>query len=121
MKYVRLYPDQKGETHFADVNLELTENDYRPPAPVLYVSHAFETEAFQFVRLPAGWSGQRINPPEPQFFICLKGSVEITASDGQKRTIAAGDAVKMEDVEGKGHRTSVKGADDCIAAVIPVA
>jgi uncharacterized cupin superfamily protein len=51
----------------------------------------------------------------------LKGHLEVTASDGEKRTFGPGDSLLMEDVAGKGHSTRVKGADECIAAIIPVA
>jgi hypothetical protein len=43
--------------------MELSESDYRPPAPVMFVSHAYEADALQFVKLPAGWVGNGIHPP----------------------------------------------------------
>jgi quercetin dioxygenase-like cupin family protein len=119
MQYVRIYSDDKGETHFASVTLQLNEADYRPPAPLLYVSHAFETDAVQFVRIPPGWVADTIHPPEHQFFICLKGQIEVTVSDGDKRTFGPGDTVLMEDVSGAGHRSRV-GAEECISAIVPV-
>jgi quercetin dioxygenase-like cupin family protein len=110
----------KGESHFERVTLDLSEADYRPPAPALFVSHAFDTGGLQFVSLPAGWIGKSICPPQRQFLICLSGQIEVTASDGKKRTFGPGDSVLMEDVSGKGHRTRVKGSNECIAAIIPV-
>ena len=121
MQYVHLKADNGGESHFEEVNLDLSEADYRPPAPVLFVSHSYQADGLQFIRLPAGWTGNSIHPPKAQFLICLKGNLEVTASDGEKRTFGPGDSIMMEDISGKGHRTHVKGADDCIAAVIPIA
>lgn len=118
MQYLRLHADDKGETHFDRVTLQLTEADYRPPAPLLFVSHAYGCDALQFVRLPAGWAAEAIQPPKRQFLICLKGQLEVTASDGERRTLAIGDAVLMEDVAGKGHRSRVKGAEECISAIV---
>jgi|SRR5665647_180405 quercetin dioxygenase-like cupin family protein len=120
MQYVRLYSDDKGETHFAAVTLQLNEADYRPPAPLLHVSHAYEAGAVQFVRMPSGWVGNAIHPPKHQFLIGLKGSLEITTSDGKSRTFGPGDTVLMEDVSGKGHRSRVKGAEEFISAIIPI-
>lgn len=120
MKYVRLYSDEGGETHFAPITLELNEADYRPPAPLLYVSHSYESHAVQFVRMPSGWTANAIHPPERQFLICLKGHLDVTVSDGESRTFGPGDTVLMEDVSGKGHRSRVKGAGECISAIIPV-
>ena len=121
MRYVRLKADSAGESQFEQVTLDLNEADYRPPAPMLFVSHSYQADGLQFVRLPSGWAGESIHPPKAQFLICLKGHLEVTASDGDKRTFGPGDSILMEDISGKGHRTRVKGTDDCIAAVIPIA
>jgi hypothetical protein len=96
------------------------EADYRPPAPLLFVSDAHESGLIQFVRMPAGWIGQSITVPRTQFFICLEDKGEITVSDGEKRRLAVGDVVLMEDSSGMGHRTRVIGARDCIAAIAPL-
>ena len=121
MRYVRLKADKAGESRFEQVTLDLTEADYRPPAPLLFVSHSYQADGLQFVRLPAGWAGESIHPPKAQFLICLKGHLEVTVSDGEKRTFGPGDSVLMEDVAGEGHRTRVKGTEECVAAIIPMA
>ena len=120
MKYVRLHADKNGHTHFEDAVLKLDQADYRPPAPMMFVSHAYPSDGIQFIRLPSGWAADSINPPKKQFLICLQGHLEVTASDGKTRNFGPGDSVLMEDVDGKGHRTRVKGAKECLAAVIPV-
>ncbi len=120
MRYVRLYVDAKGETHFEQVPEKFDETDYRPPAPPIFVSHAFQSGALQFVRAPAGWVGKNINPPQHQFFFCLQGQLEIRVSDGEKRTLSPGDVVLMEDSSGKGHSSHVTGAKDLIAAVVSI-
>jgi uncharacterized cupin superfamily protein len=74
----------------------------------------------QFIRLPAGWGADAIQIPKKQFVICVTGQIEITASDGTTRGFGPGDAVLMEDVDSKGHRTRVKGDAEFDAAVIPV-
>jgi quercetin dioxygenase-like cupin family protein len=120
MQYVRLYADEKGETHFEQVLLDLTEADYRPPAPPMFVSRAYQADALQFIRIPSGWVGEHIHPPKHQFLLCLEGKLEITASDGEKRNFGPGAAVLMDDTSGKGHHSRVKGSKDWIAAVVPV-
>jgi hypothetical protein len=120
MRYVRLIADDKGETHFRDEELEMTEADYRPPAPLLFVSHAHESSAIQFVRLPAGWVGESFTVPSKQFLICVAGKLGVTVSDGESRTFRTGDVVQMEDTHGKGHTTRVDASQDCIAAVAPI-
>ena len=120
MKYVRLHADKNGNTHFEDTALKLDEADYRPPAPLMFVSHAYTTDGMQFIRLPSGWAAESVQVPKKQFLICLKGQLELTASDGKTRSFGPGDTVLMEDSDGKGHRTRVKGDGECLAAVIPV-
>jgi hypothetical protein len=120
MRYIRLYADEAGKTHFEQATVELNEADYRPPAPLLFVSHAYPAGALQFVRAPSGWVGESINPPQHQFLFCLQGRLEISASDGEKRSFGPGDAVLMEDTSGKGHRSRVIGSHDWIAAIVPV-
>jgi hypothetical protein len=120
MKYVRLHADKNGDTHFADATIALDEADYRPPAPLAFVSHAYQTDGMQFVRLPSGWAADSIQVPKKQFLICLKGHLEVTASDGKTRSFGPGDTVLMEDVGGKGHRTRVSSAGECLAAIIPI-
>jgi quercetin dioxygenase-like cupin family protein len=90
------------------------------PAPPIFVSHAFEAEALQFVRAPAGWVGEHIYPPERQFFFCLQGHLEVRASDGEKRTLGPGDVMLMEDSSVKGHSLRVTGIKDLIAAIVSV-
>jgi hypothetical protein len=66
--------------------------------------------ALQFVRLPAGWAGENICPPQHQVFDCLEGQqLQIRASDGKKQTFGPGDAVLVEDTSGRGHRSREKG------------
>jgi hypothetical protein len=120
MRYVRLYADAKGESRFVQVPEKFDETDHRPPAPPIFVSHAFEAEALQFVRVPAGWVGENICPPERQFFFCLQGQLEIRAGDGEKRTLHPGDVMLMDDASAKGHSSRVTGAKDLIAAIVSI-
>ncbi len=38
MKYVRVYADATGESHFQDLEMALTPVDFAPPAPPINVS-----------------------------------------------------------------------------------
>jgi hypothetical protein len=84
VKYVRLHADKNGNTHIDDAVIKLDEADYRPPAPVLFVSHAYPSSGMQFIRLPSGWAADSVQVPKKQFLICLKGHLEVTASDGTR-------------------------------------
>ena len=73
MRYVRLKADNAGESHFEQATLDLNEADYRPPAPLLFVSHSYPADGLQFIRLPSGWTGESIHPPKGAVFNLLKG------------------------------------------------
>ena len=120
MNYLRLHADKNGKSRFEQASLKLDEPDYRPPAPTAFVSHSYQTDSLQFVRLPSGWNADAVNPPSKQFLIGLKGHIEITAGDGEKHSIGPGDRVLMEDVDGSGHHARVKGDGEFLGAVIPV-
>ena len=38
MKYVRMYGDSNGESHFEDVHVDFALGDYSPPTPPVHVS-----------------------------------------------------------------------------------
>jgi hypothetical protein len=120
MQYVRLYADKRGDTHFSEADLALDEADYRPPAPLLFVSHVFQSGLLQFVRPPSGWTGEGIHPLKRQFLICLEGHLDGTVSDGEKRSFGPGDRVLTEGVDGKGHPSHARGAHDCVVAIVPI-
>jgi hypothetical protein len=54
--YTRLYTTSDGESHFEDVEIELTLTDYAPPAPPLGLSSFSPATEFGFMNAPAGWS-----------------------------------------------------------------
>jgi quercetin dioxygenase-like cupin family protein len=106
-KYVRLYTDENGESHFTEANVGLSPTDFAPPAPPLGVSDGYDAERMIFVGGPTGWAGDWHVAPKRQFVICLTGEFEITASDGESRAFRSGDILLLEDVTGKGHKTRI--------------
>ena len=120
MRYVRLKIDNAGESHFEQATLDLNEADYRPPAPLTFVSHTYLADGFQFIRLPSGWAeNQSIHPRSIPYL--LEGP---TRSDGQRRRkadIRSG----QQRVDGGCHRerssNACQGHGRVIAAIIPIA
>src|SRR2546425_10562900 len=98
MKIHRLYADEKGQSHFQDVEIEFKEQ-----------SRAGRMSA----RLPAsGIIFRQVAPdydldwhpaPRRQYIVNLDAGVQITASDGEARRIGAGEVILVEDTWGKGH------------------
>ena len=98
MRIHNLYTDANGESHFRDIEVEWVEErrgsklSKRLPANGIIFR---ETQAEHDV----DWHPA----PRRQYIINLDAGVEITASDGEKRTIGAGEVFLVEDVTGKGH------------------
>ena len=118
MRYVKLYADDAGESHWSDIDIRLAPRSFAPPAQDIEVSDPEPARQVMFLRLRAGWN-EPIHPtPVRQKLICLAGSIKVTASDGETRDIAKGDVWHMEDKHGKGHHTMVTSDVDFEAVII---
>ena len=119
--YPRLYSDASGESHFEDVEFELTSTDYTPAAPPLFLSDITATTQFRFMQAPAGWTSDwHISSARTMFFV-LAGEWEVTASDGESRRFSAGSTLLVEDTNGRGHSSRVISKEDSLAAMIELA
>ena len=105
MRYPRISSDSIGESHFSDVELETRPAIYAPPAPPFDVSEYLPATRVVFALLPEGWYGDLHPAPHRQFAFVLAGEVEVRASDGETRSLTAGDVLFMEDTTGRGHAT----------------
>jgi hypothetical protein len=100
MRIHNLYVDDKGETHFRDIEVEWVEErnatkySKRFPASGILFGEAFPTYDLDWH--PA---------PRRQYIINLDAGVRVTASDGESRVIGAGEVFLVEDTTGKGHRS----------------
>lgn len=120
--YVRLFADEQGESHFAEVEVELGPVDFAPPAPPLHVAALFPTTGCGFVCGPVDWDGQVPHPsPRRQLFCNLRGEYEVTASDGTTRRFLAGSLLLLEDTTGKGHSTRITSDDDALLVAVALA
>ena len=118
MKYVRLYADEDGESHFEDVEVELAPTDYAPPAPPINVSNPVPAGQLIFLAVPPGWIGDWHPSPTRQFMLFTIGELEIETSDGDVRLCKQGDVCLGEDVHGRGHRSRVVGDSDVSAVIV---
>ncbi len=118
VKFKKLYSDAQGESHWKDIEVELEEQSFAPPAKAIEISKPEAVKQTMFLRLKKGWD-EPIHPtPVAQKLICLSGSVRVTASDGEFRDIGPGDVWHMEDKHGKGHHTVVTSDDDFLSMIV---
>ena len=121
MRYLRLYADAAGESHFEDVTVEMRQVEYVPGRPLIDLSNPHAATGALFARVPAGWQGDAHPSPRRQLVVPLTGEVDMTASDGEVRRIGPGIACLIEDTTGKGHSTQTVGAIEWSVVVIPLA
>ena len=103
-----LYCDGDGESHFRDVEIELSE-----PRLSGLLSKPQSVSTLMFRQVPPGVFLDWHNAPRRQYAIVLDGSVEFTTSDGEARVLGAGQVLLVEDTTGKGHQAkSLDGPPD---------
>ena len=121
LTYARLYADANGESHFEDIEVELTSTNYAPPAPPLDLSAFTRASQFGFMNAPAGWASDwHVSSARNMFFV-LSGEWEVTASDGETPRFPPGHALLVEDTTGKGHSSRVVSTIDSLAALVQLA
>ncbi len=105
MKIHRLYADKDGESHFEDVEVQLTE-----ATRAGRLSARLPATGIIFREVPPDYDLDWHPAPRRQYIINLDAGVELTASDGETRRIGAGEVVLVEDTWGKGHLSKALGA-----------
>ena len=118
MKYVRVYADTTGESHYEDTAAEMFPQHVTPPAPPSSFSAVRSATGVAFAHFPAGWEGDWHPAPRRQYFVVLTGECESETSDGDRRSHSAGSVVLLEDTTGKGHRARVVGDGEVLAMVV---
>ncbi len=119
-RYVRLYADSEGESHFSDEEMELRSVSFAPPTPPVTLSAFTPTKQFALLVVPAGWIGDWHTAPHRAFQLLLVGEMEIRVSDGEVRRAGPGSILFEEDTTGKGHAGRNIG-DDALVAVVQLA
>ncbi len=118
IKYVRVYADSIGESHFEDLTIDLNEIDFAPPAPPIFTSDLNPSSKHGFASVLPGWESEWHPAPKRQFMIYLSGTIEAEVSDGEIRQFGPGSITLVEDTTGKGHKSRVIGSEQVIGVVI---
>ncbi len=118
VRYARVYADSEGESHLEELELDLVESNYAPPAPPLWPSAFFPAVGYHLLKAPASWSGDWHPVPRRQIFFYLKGQSIVEVGDGDCRELGPGDILLAEDTRGRGHRSWAVGDEDILAAVV---
>ncbi|WP_312171916.1 hypothetical protein [Chryseobacterium sp.] len=100
MKITRIFSDEKGESHFEDLEIPLINQ-----GEIGYLSENFEVKRLQFRKVSADYDYDFHHAPQKQFIVLLNGGVEIETSLGELRQFQTGEILLVEDTVGKGHKT----------------
>lgn len=98
MRIHNLYADEKGESHWRDIEIEWEET-----RNFSKMSRRLPAAGVIFRQTSGDYDLDWHPAPRRQYIINLDGGVRITASDGEAREIGAGEVILVEDVFGKGH------------------
>jgi hypothetical protein len=93
-----LFADEKGETHFRDIDVE-----WFSEGPEGRVSKRLPATGIIFRTTPSSYNYDWHTAPRRQYVINLDAAVKITVSDGESRIIGPGEVILVEDTHGKGH------------------
>ena len=102
--YSHIYSDENGETHFRDIDIEMSE-----VGPDGTTSKRLPATGVYFRTTPADWFFDWHPATRRQYVINLDAPNKITASDGETRIIGVGEILLIEDVHGKGHLSQAVG------------
>lgn len=106
MKYLRVYSDAEGDSHFEEVDVPVTHRRSPVSSASAEVSELVPASGVLFRRVVADHDPQTAHvAPRRQFVVHLAGEAEIEVSDGERRRVGPGDVVLVEDTFGKGHIT----------------
>lgn len=100
MKITRIYSDERGESHFAEQEVEL-----RDSGPIGRLSDPIPAQSVIFRQNDPDYDYDWHVAPRRQFIVLLDGVIQIEVSDGTRRTFRGGDILLLEDTTGRGHRT----------------
>jgi hypothetical protein len=115
MRVHNLYVDDKGETHFRDIEIEWVES-----GPGGKLSKRLPATGIIFREVQPDYDLDWHPAPRRQYIINLDAGVKITASDGEARIIGAGEVILVEDIKGRGHLSQAVGGKIRNCIFVPV-
>ncbi len=115
MRIHNIYVDDKGESHWRDIQVEWVEEKNFSK-----MSKRLPATGVIFRETSGDYDLDWHPAPRRQYIVNLEGGVRITASDGEAREIGAGEVILVEDVRGKGHLSKSIGGKMRRSIFIPI-
>jgi len=96
----RVYSDSNGDSHFEDIEIPLKE-----AGSIGRLSNVIPAKGIIFREVDPSYDWNFLTAPQKQYIVLLDAKIEIKTSLGVKKTFKAGEALLVEDMARKGHRT----------------
>ena len=115
MRIHNLYVDDKGESHFRDIEVEWAEERRGSK-----LSKRLPATGIIFRETASEYNLDWHPAPRRQYIINLDAGAKLTASDGESRVIGAGEVILVEDITGKGHLSQAVGGQMRHSIFVPI-
>jgi quercetin dioxygenase-like cupin family protein len=106
---------EDGKTRLSETTVEFVSVSDVSPGGVFQAAPLGSSDA-ALVHFEADFSCDFHHTPGPTWMFVMAGQMEIEVSDGAKTVIRAGDVIKLEDSDGRGHRSRVLGGEPVLVA-----
>jgi len=104
MKCTRIYATPDGESHFDEIEMPTTKVSVHSAATPFDVTSNYPASRIRFTHIPAGMRQVDWHTvPDKVLTVRLNGTVVYETSDGETRSVSAGEYILIEDTHGKGH------------------
>jgi quercetin dioxygenase-like cupin family protein len=117
----RVWTDEQGTSHFADLDLPETMMPTAIGLPEMRSTSSLPAENFRLITTTPQAMARGWHPaPARQFVIVVRGSIAVEVSDGETRQLVAGSMIFFEDVGGRGHLNRVVDDGEIMLAFLVV-
>ncbi|MGW4352512.1 hypothetical protein ACWELJ_10515 [Nocardia sp. NPDC004582] len=120
LRYTVIESTADGGSTFTDAEIPLTERTLATGVPAMAATGLPSAAGVSYLR-SAGFDSDPHPAPARQWVVMVRGMIEVTTSDGERRRFAPGDLVLAADTEGRGHSTVAVGTPPFEALFIPAA
>ncbi|MET7463689.1 hypothetical protein [Nonomuraea sp. NPDC005501] len=119
MRFTRIIRTGDGGSAFEDGEIALERRQVADGVPAMAVGGLPSSDGVQFLR-SAAFDSSAHPAPREQWVVMLRGTIEVTVTDGGRRRFGPGDLVLAADTTGLGHVTTGVGEPPFEALFIPL-
>lgn len=121
MRFAHVTNDGTGGSKFEERDVPQTKMPDAENVSPLLVSEALPASGVVFVTMPEEVRVTESHPaPRRQLVVVLEGQLEVETTDGEKRILTPGMIALVDDVQGLGHRTTVRSTGPVTFLAIPL-